>query len=98
MKAERIYKVIIEPHVTEKAAMPTGDENLVGFKVANDAKKREIKIAVEKLFKVVVENVRVAVVKGKTRRTRNGVGRRSDWKKAYVRLAAGNDIDFSVME
>ena len=48
MKAERIYKVILEPHVTEKAAMPTGDENLVVFKVANDAKKREIKIAVEK--------------------------------------------------
>ena len=47
---------------------------------------------------MVVENVRTAVVKGKTRRTRNGIGKRNDWKKAYVRLADGNDIDFSVME
>ncbi len=78
--------------------MPSGDENLVVFKVACDAKKREIKTAVESLFNVVVENVRVAVVKGKTRRTKNGIGKRSDWKKAYIRLADGNDIDFSVME
>jgi len=50
------------------------------------------------LFEVVVEDVRVLAVKGKTRRTRNGVGKRSDWKKAYVRLAAGSDIDFAVVE
>ena len=98
MNPQRIFKVIIEPHVTEKTAMPSGDENLVVFKVAYDAKKREIKAAVENLFNVVVENVRVAVVKGKTRRTKNGIGKRSDWKKAYIRLADGSDIDFSMME
>ena len=98
MNPQRVFEVIIEPHVTEKTAMPSGGENLVVFKVARYAKKREIRSAVEKLFSVVVENVRTAVVKGKTRRKKNGVGKRNDWKKAYVRLADGNDIDFSVME
>ena len=67
------------------------------LRVAGDATKPEIKAAVEALFKVRVEQVRVLNVKGKTRRTKNGVGRRSDWKKAYVRLAPGQDIDFTAV-
>ena len=52
----------------------------------------------EQLFEVKVDNVRVVNMKGKTRRTKTGMGQRSDWKKAYVRLAEGQDIDFSVAE
>ena len=98
MNKQRIFKVILAPHVTEKSASVAGDDNLVVFKVSRDSNKREIKKAIEQLFEVVVEDVRVMTVKGKTRRTRTGLGRRSDWKKAYVRLSAGSDIDFAVME
>ena len=98
MNEERIFKVILGPHVTEKSATTGGDTNQVVLKVARDANKLEIKKAVEKLFEVIVEDVRVLTVKGKTRRTKNGVGKRSDWKKAYVRLATGSDIDFAVVD
>jgi large subunit ribosomal protein L23 len=98
MNQERLFKVLLGPHITEKAASATGSATQVAFKVATDASKLEVKKAVEKLFEVKVEGVRVINVKGKTRRTRTGIGKRSDWKKAYVRLAEGQDIDFSVTE
>ena len=96
MNQERVFKVLLAPHVTEKAAMASEAGNQVVFKVATDATKLEVKKAVEQLFDVKVEDVRVTNVKGKTRRTRHGIGRRSDWKKAYVRLAEGQEIDFAV--
>ena len=98
MNQERLFKVLLGPHITEKAASATGSATQVAFKVATDASKLEVKKAVEKLFGVKVEGVRVINVKGKTRRTKTGMGKRSDWKKAYVRLAEGQDIDFSVTE
>jgi large subunit ribosomal protein L23 len=98
MNQERLFKVLLGPHITEKAASATGSATQVAFKVATDASKLEVKKAVEKLFEVKVEGVRVINVKGKTRRTKTGMGKRSDWKKAYVRLADGQDIDFSVTE
>ena len=98
MNQERLFKVLLGPHITEKAASATGSATQVAFKVATDASKLEVKKAVEKLFEVKVEGVRVIKVKGKTRRTKTGMGKRSDWKKAYVRLAEGQDIDFSVTE
>ena len=98
MNQERVFKVLLGPHVTEKSAMPAGAATQVVFKVATDATKLEVKKAVEQLFDVQVDDVRVVNVKGKTRRTKNGMGRRSDWKKAYVRLAEGQDIDFEVAE
>jgi len=98
MNQERLFKVLLGPHITEKAASATGSATQVAFKVATDASKLEVKKAVEKLFEVKVEGVRVINVKGKTRRTRTGMGKRSNWKKAYVRLAEGQDIDFSVAE
>ncbi len=98
MNQERIYKVLLGPVVSEKSAMAGEKGNQVVFKVATDASKLEIKAAVQALFDVKVESVRVMNVKGKTRRTRFGVGRRSDWKKAYVRLEQGQDIDFAVAE
>ena len=98
MIQERLFKVLLGPHITEKAASASGSATQVAFKVATDASKLEVKKAVEKLFEVKVEGVRVINVKGKTRRTKTGMGKRSDWKKAYVRLADGQDIDFSVTE
>ena len=98
MNQERLFKVLLGPHITEKAASATGSATQVAFKVATDASKLEVKKAVEKLFEVKVDGVRVVNVKGKTRRTKTGMGKRSDWKKAYVRLAEGQDIDFSVAE
>jgi large subunit ribosomal protein L23 len=78
--------------------MASGAATQIVFKVATDSTKLEIKRAVQQLFEVQVDDVRVVNVKGKTRRTKTGVGRRSDWKKAYVRLAEGQDIDFAVAE
>ena len=98
MNQERVFKVLLAPHVTEKAVSSVQTGNQVVFKVATDANKLEVKKAVENLFEVKVEDVRIANVKGKTRRTRNGVGRRSDWKKAYVRLAEGQEIEFAAAE
>ena len=97
MNQERIYKVLLGPVVSEKSAI-AGESNQVVFKVTVDAEKAEIKAAVEQLFDVKVEAVRVLNVKGKTKRTKHGIGKRNDWKKAYVRLVEGQDIDFAVAE
>lgn len=98
MRQERIFKIILGPVVSEKTAVLGETANQVVFKVIKDAQKPEIKAAVEQLFDVKVESVRVLNVKGKTKRTKYGMGVRSDWKKAYVRLEEGQDIDFAVAE
>ena len=98
MNQERLFKVLLGQHITEKSAMSSGAATQVVFKVATDATKLEVRKAVQQLFDVQVDGVRVVNMKGKTRRTKTGLGRRSDWKKAYVRLAEGQDIDFSVAE
>jgi len=98
MNQERIFNVLLRPHITEKSAIAADAQNLVAFKVSTDATKPEVKAAVEKLFDVKVADVRVANVKGKTKRTRFGLGKRSDWKKAYVRLEQGQEIDFATFE
>ncbi len=95
---ERLFKVLLAPVVSEKAAAAAETANRVVFKVLVDATKLEIKAAVEKLFDVSVIDVKTLKVKGKTKRTRHGLGQRSDWKKAYVRLAEGQDIDFATAE
>ena len=95
MNKERIFKVLLKPLVTEKTAGMAEASNQVAFRVDTAANKREIKAAVEQLFDVNVVAVRVVSVLGKTKRTRTGLGKCSDWKKAYVRLAPGQDIDFT---
>ena len=94
MKEERLLKVLVAPHVSEKSTMAAEANNTVVFKVAKDANKAEIKAAVEKLFEVEVEGVRTVNVKGNTKRHGMSFGKRSDWKKAYVVLKEGQDIDF----
>ncbi|MCM2681433.1 50S ribosomal protein L23 [Echinimonas agarilytica] len=91
---ERLLKVLLAPVVSEKSTMSAENNNTIVFKVVNDADKREIKAAVEKLFEVEVTDVRTSNVKGKTKRTGARFGRRSDWKKAYVTLKDGSEIDF----
>ncbi len=95
MNKERIFQVLLKPVVTEKTAGMAEASNQVAFRVDTSANKREIKAAVEQLFDVKVVGVRVISVLGKTKRTRTGLGKCSDWKKAYIRLAPGQDIDFT---
>ena len=95
MNQERIYSIIVGPQVSEKSAMASEIGNQVVFRVALDANKLEIKRAVEKLFNVKVSQVRVLRMKGKVKKNRFGDVRRSDWKKAYVRLEHGHEIDFA---
>ncbi|WP_029013605.1 50S ribosomal protein L23 [Niveispirillum irakense] len=92
VSAERMYDLIVAPVITEKATMGS-EHNQVTFKVRLDAKKPEIKAAIEGLFKVKVTAVNTVVVKGKTKRFRGTIGRRSDYKKAVVTLAEGSTID-----
>ena len=86
--------VIQAPLISEKGSLLTEAANQVLFKVRPDANKIEVKKAVESLFKVKVEKVRVACCLGKIRRVGRSMGRRSDWKKAYVTLREGDKIDF----
>ncbi len=94
MNEERLLKILLAPHVSEKSNRLTDRYNQVAFKVTRDATKPEIKDAVELLFKVKVKGVTVLNVKGKQKRFGTQFGRRSDWKKAYVSLEAGHEIDF----
>ncbi len=89
---ERLMTVIRGPHLSEKAHM-AAEKNQVVLKVRIDATKTEIKQAVEFMFEVKVDNVQVVNVKGKTKRFGQIKGRRSDWKKAYVRLAEGSSLE-----
>lgn len=98
MSEERLFKIILAPVVSEKTTRVAELANQVVFKVASNANKSEVKAAVQKMFKVDVTKVCLLNVKGKTKRTRFGLGRRSDWKKAYVSLAEGQEIDFAVAE
>lgn len=93
-RQERLMQVIIGPHVSEKSTVLADLANQVVFKVRPDATKSEIKAAVEMLFEVSVAEVTTTRIKGKQKRFGALRGRRSDWKKAYVRLAEGQDIDF----
>ena len=94
MNQERILKVLLAPHVSEKATILAENYNQFVFKVAKDANKREIKKAVETLFEVEVQNVRTLNMKGKRKRFGLQEGRRPNWKKAYVSLKPGQDLDF----
>ena len=97
MNQERIYKILVGPQISEKSTLDAEGSNQVVFKVALDANKLEIKRAIEKLFSVKVAQVRVLRMKGKVKRNRFGDVRRSDWKKAYIRLEQGHEIDFASM-
>jgi len=90
----RLLQVILAPVISEKSTMLADKNEQVVFRVATDATKPEIKAAVELLFKVQVKDVNVANVKGKQKRTGRFVGRRDSWKKAYVCLQPGQELNF----
>lgn len=93
--SERLMQVLLAPQISEKSTMVGERDNQVVFKVIRDATKPEIKAAVELLFKVEVESVQVANVKGKVKRFGRFTGRRDHWKKAYVSIKAGQEINFA---
>jgi large subunit ribosomal protein L23 len=95
---ERLMQVLVAPHVSEKSARVAEQGNQFVFRVARDATKPEIKAAVELMFEVQVDAVQVVNVAGKAKRFGGRSGRRSDWKKAYVKLAQGQTIDFAGAE
>jgi large subunit ribosomal protein L23 len=94
MKQERLLKVIFSPHMSEKAAIGTEKRGEYVFEVAPTATKPEVKEAVELLFKTEVKAVRIVNVKTKPKRFGAILGRSKAWKKAYVTLKAGQQIDF----
>lgn len=95
---ERLLNVLMAPQISEKATYVAERNEQVIFHVASDATKPEVKAAVEMLFKVTVDSVQICNVKGKNKRFGKFSGRRSDWKKAYVCLAPGQEINFAASE
>ena len=95
---ERLMQVLLAPQISEKATLIADQNSQVVFKVHSSATKPEIKAAVELMFKVEVAAVQVANVKGKTKRFGRTIGRRKDWKKAFVCLKPGQEINFAAGE
>ncbi len=95
---ERLMQVILAPQVSEKATMLADKYQQVVFRVVGNATKPEVKAAVELLFKVEVTGVQIANVKGKVKRSARTQGRRKDWKKAYVSLKPGQELNFMAGE
>jgi large subunit ribosomal protein L23 len=96
MNKEQLLQVLLSPIVSEKSATLADANRQYVFKVRTDADKRDIRKAVELLFEVQVERVQVINVKGKSKRFGRVMGKRSDWKKALVRLKEGQEIDFGL--
>lgn len=94
MNSERLYQVLLGPHISEKTTVLADAGAEAVFRVVRDATKAEVKEAVEKLFEVRVRGVRVVNVKGKQKGMGRIRGRRSNWRKAYVALEPGQEIDF----
>lgn len=95
---ERLLQVIVAPQISEKSTYVADKYEQVVFKVLKDATKPEVKAAVEQLFNVQVESVQLLNVKGKNKRFGRFAGRRKDWKKAYVSLKPGQEINFQAGE
>ncbi len=98
MNEERLLQVLVAPHVSEKSARLADAAQQHVFRVASDATKPEVRKAVERLFDVKVKAVRIVNTKGKVKRFGQRMGRRSNWKKAYVTLMPGYDIDLTGTE
>lgn len=94
MSQQRLLQVLLAPQISEKATFVAEKNNQVVFRVAVTANKQEIKAAVESLFKVAVDSVQTVNVKGKQKRFGRSMGKRSGWKKAFVSLKAGQEINF----
>jgi large subunit ribosomal protein L23 len=96
--SDRLMNVVLAPVVSEKSTFVADKNRQYVFRVSDDATKPEIRAAVELMFKIKVEGVTVANVKGKQRRFGRTIGRKRSWKKAYVRLAEGQEINFAAAQ
>ena len=92
---DKALQAILAPQITEKATMIADKYNQVAFKVTQSATKAQVKDAIETMFKVEVKSVNLLNVKGKAKRAGKTMGKRNDWKKAYVNLMPGQEINFS---
>ncbi|MGR9073341.1 MAG: 50S ribosomal protein L23 [Gammaproteobacteria bacterium] len=95
MSEVKLANIIQAPLISEKSTISAESDRRFVFKVQKQATKKQVKKAVELMFNVEVDSVQVLNVKGKIKRFGRSIGKRSDWKKAYVKLKPGNDIDFS---
>lgn len=98
MNNDKLYKIILQPHTSEKSTIIADKLKQFTFKVKKDATKKQITAAVKFLFKVDVLKVATINMKGKIKRFKQNTGARSDWKKAYVSIPSEQDIDFSTTE
>jgi large subunit ribosomal protein L23 len=98
MNQEKLANVLLSPHISEKSTRVGDRANQFVFRVQQGARKPDIKRAVEAMFKVEVLNVQVCNMRGKQKGFQRRLGRRANWKKAYVRLKPGHDIDFLATE
>lgn len=89
-----LYQIIRKPLITEKGNLLKEDSGVVTFEVARDANKIEIKQAIEDAFDVKVKTVNTAIIRGKVKRVGTNLGQRNNWKKAFITLEEGHDIDF----
>jgi large subunit ribosomal protein L23 len=96
--AQRLMNVVLAPVVSEKSTLVADKNRQYVFRVTDNATKPEVKAAIELLFKTKVQSVTVLNVKGKEKRFGRFMGRRRNWKKAYVRLVAGQEINFAATE
>jgi large subunit ribosomal protein L23 len=97
-RKERLTNVLLAPHMSEKSTIVADAHNQIAFRVRRDATKDEIRQAVELLFEVEVQDVTVVNCRGKLKRRGMQYGQRSAWKKAYVKVAPGSQIDFLGVE
>jgi large subunit ribosomal protein L23 len=95
---DQLMNIVLAPVVSEKSTFVADKNRQYVFRVADDATKPEIKAAVELMFKTKVDSVTVSNVKGKQRRFGRTIGRKRNWKKAYVRLVEGQEINFAATE
>jgi large subunit ribosomal protein L23 len=95
---ERLYQILVAPIVSEKSTIAAEQSSQYVFSVLPDATRVEVRAAIEKVFDVEVESVKILNVKGKIKRFSGSVGRRNNWKKAYIRLKSGSDIDFAAFQ
>lgn len=94
IRHDQIRTILIEPHVSEKTTLLNQENGQIVFKVRSDSNKKQIKKAVEEMFNVKVSSVKTVSVKGKKKRMGMRSGKTNDWKKAYIKLAEGQNLDF----
>tara|TARA_B100001179_G_scaffold125874_1_gene90155 strand:+ start:690 stop:1001 length:312 start_codon:yes stop_codon:yes gene_type:complete len=94
IRHDQIRTILIEPHVSEKTTLLNQENGQIAFKVRSDSNKKQIKRAVEEMFNVKVSSVKTVSVKGKKKRMGMRSGKTNNWKKAYIKLAEGQNLDF----